>query len=130
MGGSRVVQFFLTKHLMANAVPNCPLLLLLDGIVHISKQYLCNWSKNTTYIVDFCLLLHTTHVHQPLYCSFFKPLKEHWREECHKFYQKYPGLVISKFNFYLFGEFQEAWLNATSPSKFNVIAGFKGLPND
>jgi len=58
---------------------------------------------------------------QPLDCSLFKPLKEQWRHKCHRFYQRNPGLVISKFNFCSI--FCGAWLNAILPT--NVIAGFK-----
>ena len=113
-------SFFLTKHFMANAVPYRPLLLLLDGhSTHFEPKSLQLAKEHN--IVVFCLPPHTTHVCQPLDCSFFKPLKEHWRGECHRFCQKNPGLVISKFNFY--GIFREAWLKAISPS--NVIAGFK-----
>ena len=73
-------------------------------------------------IIVFYLPLHTTHVCQPLDCGFFKPLKDYWRDECHKFYQKNPGLVISKYNFC--GIFREAWLKAISPSNI-IISGFK-----
>ena len=38
-----------------------------------------------------------------------------------RFYQKNPGLVISKFNFCSI--FSDAWLKAITPS--NVIAGFR-----
>ena len=113
-------SFFLTAHFMTNALPYRPLLLLLDGhSTHFEPKSLELARKNQ--IIVFCLPPHTTHVYQPLDCSFFKPLKEHWREECHKFYQKNPGLVISKYNFC--GIFQEAWLKAISPK--NIIAGLR-----
>ena len=67
------------------------------------------------------LLPHTTHECQPLDVGLFGPLKRHWQQECHKFYQKHPILVISKLNFYLV--FQQAWLNAVSPA--NICGGFK-----
>jgi len=51
----------------------------------------------------------------------FKPLKEQWRKECHRFYKRNPGVVISKFNFC--AVFQEVWLNAILPT--NVISGFR-----
>ena len=105
---------FLTKHFMVNAVSFHPLLLLLDGhSTHFEPKSLEFARKNK--IIVFCLPPHTTHVCQPLDCSFFKPLKDYWRDECHKFYQKNPGLVISKYNFC--GIFREAWLKAISPSK-------------
>ena len=111
---------FLTKHFMDNAVSFRPLLLLLDGhSTHFEPKSLELARKNK--IIVFCLPPHTTHVCQPLDCSFFKPLKEYWRDECHKFYQKNPGLVISKYNFC--GIFREAWLKAISPR--NIISGFR-----
>ena len=69
------------------------------------------------------LLPHTTHECQPLDVGLFGPLKRHWQQECHKFYQKHPSLVISKLNFYLV--FRQAWLNAVSPA--NICRGFKEL---
>ena len=113
-------SFFLTEHFIENAVPRRPLLLLLDGhSTHFEPKSLQVAKDNN--IVIFCLPPHTTHVCQPLDCSLFKPLKQQWRQECHKFYQKNPGLVISKYNFC--GIFREAWLKAITPS--NVISGFK-----
>ena len=112
-------SFFLIEHFMVNAVPHRPLLLLLDGhSTHFEPKSLQVAKDNN--IVIFCLPPHTTHVCQPLDCSLFKPLKQQWRQECHNFYQKNPGLVISKYNFC--GIFQEAWLKAITPT--NVIAGF------
>jgi len=45
----------------------------------------------------------------------------YWRQECHKFYFKNPGSVISKLNFN--SVFREAWLSAKTPA--NVISGFR-----
>ena len=106
---------------MANAVSFHPLLLLLDAhSTHFEPKSLELARKNK--IIVFYLPPHTTHVCQLLDCSFFKPLKDYRRDECHKFYQKNPGLVISKHNFFC-GIFREAWLKAISPS--NIISGFK-----
>ena len=113
-------SFFLTEHFIENAVPRRPLLLLLDGhSTHFEPKSLQVAKDNN--IVIFCLPPHTTHVCQPIDCSLFKPLKLQWRQECHKFYQKNPGLVISKYDFC--GIFWEAWLKAITPS--NVISTFK-----
>jgi len=112
--------FFLTKHFISNAVSHRPLLLLLDGhSTHFDPQSI-EFAKDHGIII-FCLPPHTTHVCQPLDCSLFKPLKAQWKTECHKFYQKNPGLVISKYNFC--SVFREAWLKAITPS--NVVAGFR-----
>ena len=100
-------NFFLTEHFMANAVSHRPILLLLDGhSTHFELRSLQFAKENN--IIIFCLPPHTTHVCQPLDCSLFRPLNEHWKQECHKFYQKNPGLVISKFNFCRI--FRPAWL--------------------
>jgi len=40
--------------------------------------------------------------------------------ECHNFYHKNPGSVISKLNFNLV--FRDAWLNAITPA--NIVSGF------
>ena len=72
-------------------------------------------------IIIFCLPPHTTHECQPLDCSLFKPLKEHWKQECHKFYSKNPGRVINKLNFN--GIFRNVWLKSITPE--NVVAGFR-----
>ena len=50
-----------------------------------------------------------------------QPLKQHWKQECHKFYSKNPGKVISKLNFN--GIFRSAWLKAITPE--NVVSGFR-----
>jgi len=44
-----------------------------------------------------------------------------WRDECHKFYRKNPGIVVNKFNFYSI--FKKAWLAAVVP--VNLCSGFK-----
>ena len=113
-------SYFLTEHFIQNAVPHYPLLLLLDGhSTHFEPKSLQVAKDNN--IVIFCLLPHSTHVYQTLDCSLFKPLKQQWRQECHKFYQKNPGLVVSKYNFC--GIFREAWLKSITPT--NVISGFR-----
>ena len=113
-------SYFLTKHFIQNAMPHCPLLLLLDGhSTHFEPKSL-QVAKDDN-IVIFCLPPHTTHVCQPIDYSLFKPLKQQWRQECHKFYQKNPGLVVSKYNFC--GIFREAWLKSITLT--NVISGFR-----
>ena len=51
----------------------------------------------------------------------FGPLKKHWQEVCHSFYQENPGQVISKLNFCRI--FKPAWLKNVTPE--NIINGFK-----
>ena len=112
--------FFLEKHFLEHAVARRPLLLLLDG--HSTHSDLTSLKfAHDREITIFCLPPHTTHECQPLDCSLFKPLKDYWRQECHKFYHKNPGTVISQLNFN--PAFRDAWLNATTP--VNVVSGFR-----
>ena len=111
---------FLQKHFLTNAVSHRPLMLLLDD--HSTHCDLTSFKfARDKGIIIFCLPPHTTHECQPLDCSLFKPLKQHWKLECHKFYSKNPGKVISKLNFN--GIFRNAWLKAITPE--NVVAGFR-----
>ena len=132
MGGSRyavsdkgwvdqeLFYLWLKEHFLENAVSRHPLLLLLDGhSSHFEPQSIQFAKENG--IVIFCLPPHTTHECQPLDVGLFGPLKRHWQQECHKFYQKHPSLVILKLNFNLV--FRQAWLNAVSPA--NICGGFK-----
>ena len=105
---------------MQNAVSQRPLLLLLDGHSSHFEPNSIQFAKDNLVII-FCLPPHTTHECQPLDCSLFGPLKRHWQEACHKFYQKNPGKVISKLNFC--SVFRNAWLSAVTPA--NVCGGFK-----
>ena len=90
--------YFIQKHFLAHAVPYRPLMLLLDG--HSTHCDLTSLKFVRDHgIIIFCLPPHTTHECQPLDCSLFKPLKEYWKQECHKFYCKNPEQVINKVNF-------------------------------
>ena len=68
-----------------------------------------------------CLPPHTTHETQPLDCGVFGPLKSHWSNVCHTFFQKNPGKVITRFQFSAL--ISEAWAKALCPA--NIIAGFR-----
>ena len=114
------MTYFLEKHFLAHAVARRPLLLLLDGHSTHSDLTSLKFAKDHK-VTIFCLPPHATHECQPLDCSLFKPLKDQWRQECHKFYCKNSGTVISKLNFnYVF---RNAWLNAITPA--NVVSGFR-----
>ena len=111
---------WLQEHFLQNAIAHRPILLLLDGHsshFELSTIQLARQSE----VILFCLPPHTTHVCQPLDCSFFGPLKKHWQQECHQFYRKHPGKVISKLNFCKV--FRNAWLSAITPN--NISAGFR-----
>ena len=111
---------FIKDHFLVHAVPHRPLLLILDGHSTHFDLISLHFAKDNGIII-FCLPPHTTHECQPLDCSLFKPLKDKWREECHKFYAKNPGMVINKFNFCRI--FRGAWLSAVTPE--NTISGFR-----
>ena len=111
---------WLKDHFLHNVVSHRPLLLLLDGHSSHFEPQSIEFAKEHD-IVIFCLPPHTTHECQPLDVGLFGLLKRYWQQECHKFYQKNPGLVITKLNFNCV--FRVAWLKAVSPS--NVCGGFR-----
>ena len=112
--------FWLKVHFIPNAISHRPLLLLLDGhSSHFEPNTIQHARDNN--IIIFCLPPHTTHECQPLDCSLFGPLKKHWQEACHNFYQQNPGKVVSKINFN--SVFRNAWLNAVTPA--NICSGFR-----
>ena len=99
------------------------LVLLVDGHSTHCDLLSVKFARDNGIII-FCLSPHTTHKCQPLDCtgvrSLFKPLKEYWKQEYHKFYCKNTRKV-SKISFN--GIFQNAWLNAIT--LVNVAAGFR-----
>ena len=113
-------HIWLKEHFLTNAVAQRPLLLLLDGHSSHFEPQSIQFAKDNE-IVIFCLPPHTTHECQPLDVGLFGPLKRHWQQACHSFYQKNTTQVISKYNFCQV--FKDAWLNAVVPA--NVCAGFK-----
>ena len=113
-------HFRLQDHFLTHAGSHRPLLLLLDGhSSHFSPATIRFAKKND--VAMFCLPPHTTHECQPLDCSLFGPLKVHWKQECHVFYQKNAGRVLSKLNFC--GVFRDAWFKAITPD--NMCSGFR-----
>ena len=112
--------FWLKEHFLPNTVSQRPLLLLLDGHSSHFEPNTIQFAKDNDVII-LCLPPHTTHECQPLDCSLFGPLKQHWREACHRFYQANPGKVISKLNFC--SVFKNSWLTAVTPA--NICGGFK-----
>ena len=97
-----------------------PLLLLLDGHSSHFEPQTIEYAREHG-VVIFCLPPYTTHECQPLDTSFFRSLKSHWQDSCHKFYQANPSKVITKLNFC--SVFKPAWLNAATPA--NLVNGFK-----
>ena len=112
--------YWLQEHFLAHAVSHRPLLLLLDGHSSHFEPNTIEHAREKG-VVIFCLPPHTTHECQPLDVSLFGAFKTHWREQCHRFYQKNPGKVISKLNFC--SVFRQAWLTSVTPS--NICGGFR-----
>ena len=108
------------EHFLENAVSARPLFLLLDGhSTHYQPQVIRLAVEHNCIIL--CLPPHTTHEAQPLDVGVFAPLKVQWTRVCHEFYQKYPGSVVTKFNFSRL--FSQAWCLAVTP--VNIISGFR-----
>ena len=112
--------YWLKEHFVTNAISQRPLLLLLDGHSSHFEPRTIEFAKENKIII-FCLPPHTTHECQPLDRSLFGPLKRHWQQACHKFYQENPGMVISKLNFC--SVFRNAWSSAVTPA--TISAGFR-----
>ena len=83
-------NFWLTSHFLPNAASRHPLLLLLDGHSSHFEPYSIQLAREHD-VVIFCLPPHTTHECQPLDTTFFRSLKSHWQDSCHRFYQSNPG---------------------------------------
>ena len=99
---------------------SCPLFLLLDGhsthyqpqVIRLALEHDC---------IVLCLPSHTTHESQPLDVGVFAPLKVQWTQECHEFYQKHPGSIVTRFNFSRL--FSQAWCKAVTTA--NIMGGFR-----
>ena len=84
---------WLQKLFIKNIPPSRPVLLLLDGHSYLEGYQICSRHE----IILFCLPPHTTHVAQPLYDSFFAPLRKHWATMCHEYAMEHPGRAGTKF---------------------------------
>ena len=82
--------FWFKEHFLTHAVNRHPLLLLLNGHISHFEPATIKFVKDNNEAMS-CLLPHTTHECQPLDYSFFGPLKKHWQEICHSFYQANPS---------------------------------------
>ena len=72
-------------------------------------------------VILFTFPPNTTHLTQPLDKGVFGPLKLAWRDVCHKFIVKNPGVVVNRYNFSIL--FSEAWIQAMTPR--NILSGFR-----
>ena len=113
--------YWLKDHFLANAVSRRLLLLLLDGHSSRFKLQSIQFAKENGVVIFFYLPLHTTHECQPLDVGLFGPLKRHWQQECHRFYQSHPTHVLSKVNFN--SVFHQARYKAVMPA--NITGGFR-----
>ena len=106
-------------HFLRYAPPTRPLLLLMDGhSSHYCPETIRSAAQER--VILFSLPPNTTHLTQPLDKAVFGPLKMFWRQACHNFIVKNPGVRISKHNFS--SVFGEAWIQAMTPK--NILAGF------
>ena len=113
-------ESWLTEHFLKCAVPERPLLLLLDGhSTHYQPEVVRLARQND--VIMLCLPPHSTLEAQPLDVAVFGPLKVHWTNVCHNYFQKNPGKVLSKFTFNSL--FSQAWMKSVLPE--SIIHGFK-----
>ena len=86
------------KHFLKHAPLTRPLLLLLDGhSSHYCPDTVRLAAKEK--VVMFALPPNTTHLSQPLDKGCFGPLKTYWKEECHDFLSRNPGMVVTRYSF-------------------------------
>ena len=99
MGGwIRSCSDWFLQHFLTHAVPERPLLLMLDGhSSHYTLELVKAAAKKE--VIIFCLPPHTTADTQPLDTSCFGPLKTFWFETCRQYLFDNPGRVITKFQF-------------------------------
>ena len=110
------------NHFLHHVPPVRPLLLLLDGhSSHYQPELLRIAAAEG--VILFCLPPHTTHLLQPLDNGVFGSLKQHWREECHRYCSKTPGKVVNRFNFSEI--FHSAWVHGMAMQ--NIIASFRAV---
>jgi len=108
--------FFLEKHFLKHAVARCPLLLLLNG--HSTHSDLTSLKFANDHEMTYFVYRHIQPMSASLWIVAYSNLST---IECHNFYHKNPGSVISKLNFNLV--FRDAWLNTITPA--NVVSGFR-----
>ena len=112
-------NLWFSQHFLRYAPPARPLLLLLDG----HSSHFCPATIRCAaeeQVIVFSLPPNTTHLTQPLDKGIFGPLKVAWREVCHQFLVKHPGMQVNKLNFSSL--FSDAWVQALTPR--NILAGF------
>ena len=113
-------HLWFTQHFIKYAPTSRPLLLLMDGhSSHYCPETIRYALKEK--VILFTFPPNTTHLTQPLDKGVFGPLKLAWRDVCHKFIVKNPGVVVNRYNFSVL--FSEAWVQAMTPR--NILSGFR-----
>ena len=92
MGADLFHEWF-NNHFLVHAPSSRPLLLLDGHSSHYNLNTICMCAEEG--IILFCLPPHTTHVLQPLDNGIFFSLKEYWMHECHQFYTRNPGKIVT-----------------------------------
>ena len=107
-------------HFLAYAPSIRPLLLLMDGhLSHFCPDFIKIAAEEK--VLVFVLPPNTTHLCQPLDKGPFSPLKAQWKKCCHNFSVKYPGRVVTLYDFS--SVFSKAWF--ASMTMNNIITGFR-----
>lgn len=116
---SELFYLWFSNHFLRYVPPSRPIILLLDG--H-SSHYCPEFIKLAAEegVVVFVLPPNTTHITQPLDKCCFSPLKMAWRQVCHEYRTKYPGRVVTRFDFNHL--LSEAWYSAMTPH--NIMASY------
>ena len=109
-----------SNHFLRFAPAARPLLLLLDGHSSLFCPDTIRLAAKERVIL-LVLPPHTTHFSQPLDKGCFSPLKLCWKEECHNFMTRNPGMTVSHYSFSEL--FSAAWLKAMTVQ--NIVGGFK-----
>ena len=117
---AELFEEWFSSHFLVHVPSIRPLLLLLDGHAsHYNPTFLKLAAEEG--IIVFCLPPHTTHLLQPLDNGAFASLKDHWRNECQRFYTQNPGKVLNRRNF--MQVFNKAWVQGMSIC--NVMTCFR-----
>lgn len=117
---SELFYSWFSSHFLKYIPSTRPILLLVDGhSSHYCPEFIKTAAKEG--VVVFVLPPNTTHLAQPLDKGCFSPLKVGWRQACHEFRTRYPGRVVTRYDFTRV--FAEAWYMAMTPG--NIIASYR-----
>ena len=107
------------KHFLTSVPLVRPLLLIMDGhSSHYGPDVIRMAAEEK--VILFTLPPNTTHITQPLDKGCFSPLKTYWKQVCHEFYTKYPGRIVTRYDFSSL--FSECWKRTMTPK--NILSSF------